>query len=47
MSETLEAAPLLKALDMARFVARGFLRFDAVVPEAGDSPGPGQKLRRT
>ena len=56
MSETLEAAPLLKALDMARFVARGFLRFDAVVPdeinaqflaEAGDIPGPGQKMRRT
>ena len=46
--------PLLGALDMARFVARGFLRFDGVVPaeinaqflaEAGeaDYPKPGAK----
>src|SRR5436190_158401 len=46
------------ALDMARFVARGFLRFDGVVPpeineqflaEAGeaDYPQPGQKMMRT
>lgn len=49
-------AALLDSLDMARFVARGFLRFDAVVPdeinaqflaEAGDIPEPGQKMRRT
>ena len=25
--------PLLSSLDMARFAARGFLRFDAVVPD--------------
>ncbi len=51
-------APLLGALDMARFAARGFLRFDGVVPdeinaqfleEVGQAPDPvpGQKLRRT
>ena len=49
-------APLLDSLDMARFVARGFLRFDGVVPdeinaqflaEAGDVPEPGAKMRRT
>ena len=51
-------APLLGSLDMARFVARGFLRFDRVVPddinaqflaeagEAGD-PEPGRKVMRT
>ncbi len=50
--------PLLNSLDMARFVARGFLRFDGVVPaeindqflaEAGeaDYPQPGQKMMRT
>ena len=50
--------PLLGSLDMARFVARGFLRFDGVVPaeinaqflaEAGeaDYPKPGQKMMRT
>ena len=50
--------PLLGALDMARFVARGFLRFDGVVPveindqflaEVGeaDYPKPGAKMRRT
>ncbi|MGZ6020480.1 MAG: hypothetical protein ACXWKO_17575, partial [Phenylobacterium sp.] len=50
--------PLLGALDMARFAARGFLRFDAVVPgeinaqflaeagEAGD-PEPGRKMLAT
>ena len=41
--------PLLSALDMARFVARGFLRFDGVVPEdinaqfleeVGEAPPP-------
>jgi hypothetical protein len=40
-------SPLLSSLDMARFVARGFLRFDSVVPaeineqflaEAGEAP---------
>jgi len=45
MSDT----PLLSSLDMARFVARGFLRFDAVVPdeinaqflaETGEAPAP-------
>ncbi|HEX5263967.1 MAG TPA: phytanoyl-CoA dioxygenase family protein [Phenylobacterium sp.] len=52
------APPLLGARDMARFVARGFLRFDGVVPdeinaqflsEAGEAeyPKPGQKMRRT
>ncbi|MDB5429210.1 MAG: phytanoyl-CoA dioxygenase [Caulobacter sp.] len=52
------ALPLLSAVDMATFVARGFLRFDAVVPddinrqfmaEVGDIPGPeqGRKLLRT
>ena len=50
------ALPLLNALDMARFVARGFLRFDAVVPaeinaqflaEAGEAPEPGGKMRQT
>ena len=51
-------APLLGSLDMARFVARGFLRFDGVVPdeindqflaEAGeaDYPQPGRKMMRT
>jgi len=51
-------APLLSSLDMARFVARGFLRFDGVVPaeindqflaEAGeaDYPKPGRKMLRT
>lgn len=50
--------PLLSALDMARFAARGFLRLDGVVPDAinaqflaemGDiaPPEPGRKLRRT
>lgn len=50
--------PLLNALDMARFVARGFLRFDAAVPEeinaqflmeAGepDYPQPGRKMLQT
>ena len=50
--------PLLTAEQMASFVARGFLRFDAVVPDEinrqfMDSVGeiapavPGQKLRRT
>lgn len=50
--------PLLSALDMARFVARGFLRFDAVVPEeinaqflaeAGEAPepAPGRKMLGT
>ena len=50
-------APLLGALDMARFVAKGYLRFDAVVPdeinaqflaemgEAGE-PVPGQRVMR-
>ena len=50
-------APLLSALDMARFVAKGYLRFDGVVPdeinsqflaemgEAGD-PVPGQRVMR-
>lgn len=41
--------PLLSSLDMARFAARGFLRFDAAVPEeinaqflaeAGEAPAP-------
>ena len=51
-------APLLGSLDIARFVARGFLRFDRVVPgeindqflaEAGeaDYPQPGRKMMRT
>jgi len=49
-------APLLNSLEMARFVARGFLRFDGVVPEeinaqflaeAGEAPKPGQKMLRT
>ena len=51
-------APLLGALDMARFAARGFLRFDGVVPdeinrrfmaEVGDIPEPsaGRKMRST
>ena len=50
--------PLLNSLDMARFVARGFLRFDGVVPdeinaqflaEAGeaDYPKPGRTMTRT
>jgi hypothetical protein len=48
--------PLLNALDMARFVARGFLRMDGVVPadinaqfleEVGQLPEPGEPLRRT
>jgi hypothetical protein len=54
----MEDLPLLNSLDMARFVARGFLRFDGVVPaeindqflaEAGeaDYPKPGQKMMRT
>lgn len=49
--------PLLHAHDMARFAARGFLRMDAVVPEAINAqflaevgeiaaPEPGRKLRR-
>lgn len=49
---------LLDSLQMASFVARGFLRFDAVVPdeinaqflaEVGEiaEPHPGRKLRRT
>lgn len=46
---------LLSSLDMARFVARGFLRFDAVVPdeinrafmqEAGDFAAPGGSIRK-
>lgn len=52
------ALPLLSSLDMARFVARGFLRFDGVVPaeindqfleEVGeaDYPKPGRKMLRT
>ena len=52
------ALPLLNSLEMARFVARGFLRFDGVVPdeinaqflsEAGeaDYPKPGQRMLRT
>ncbi len=50
------ALPLLDSLDMARFVARGFLRFDGVVPaeinaqfltEAGEPPEPGAKMRQT
>lgn len=51
------APPLLGALDMARFAARGFLRFDGVVPEdinaqflaeVGQAPDPipGRRLRR-
>jgi hypothetical protein len=49
-------SPLLSSLDMARFVARGFLRFDRVVPaeindqflaEAGEAPEPGAKMRQT
>ena len=51
-------SPLLGALDMARFVARGFLRFDGVVPdeinaqfleEAGQAsyPQPGRKMMQT
>jgi hypothetical protein len=52
----MSALPLLNSLDMARFVARGFLRFDAVVPEeinaqflaeAGEAPEPGAKMRQT
>ena len=54
----MEDLPLLSSLDMARFTARGFLRFDGVVPEeinaqflaeAGeaDYPKPGQKMMRT
>jgi len=48
--------PLLSALDMARFVARGFLRFDGVVPdeinrqfmaEVGDAPEPGRHMLAT
>jgi hypothetical protein len=48
--------PLLDALQMARFAARGFLMFDAVVPEeinaqflaeAGEPPEPGRKMKRT
>ena len=50
--------PLLNALDMARFAARGFLRMDGVVPdeinaqfleEAGTPPdvAPGRKMMRT
>ena len=50
--------PLLSAETMASFAARGFLRFDAAVPEdlnrqfleeMGDidPPRPGQKMRRT
>ena len=46
---------LLSSLDMARFVARGFLRFDGVVPdeinrafmeEAGDFAAPGGSIRK-
>lgn len=51
-------APLLSAEAMATFAARGFLRFDGVIPEdinrqfldeMGDidPPSPGQKMRRT
>ena len=54
----MSALPLLGALDMARFVARGFLRFDGVVAdeinaqflaEVGEAeyPRPGAKMRRT
>jgi hypothetical protein len=54
----MSAPPLLDALDMARFVARGFLRFDGVVPaeindqflsEAGEAsyPQPGRKMLHT
>lgn len=54
----MSALPLLSSLDMARFVARGFLRFDAAVPaeinaqflqEAGeaDYPQPGRGMLRT
>ena len=50
--------PLLGALDLARFTARGFLRFDGVVPdeinaqflaEAGeaDYPQPGRRMMQT
>jgi hypothetical protein len=53
-----DALPLLSDQQMASFVARGFLRFDAAVPgdinaqfmaEAGEAPGaePGRKLRAT
>jgi hypothetical protein len=52
------APPLLGALDMARFVARGFLRFDGVAPdeinaqfleEAGEAlyPQPGRRMLQT
>ncbi len=54
----MSALPLLGAPDMARFVARGFLRFDAVVPAeindqfleeagAGSYPEPGHGMLRT
>ncbi|WP_397399442.1 phytanoyl-CoA dioxygenase family protein [Phenylobacterium sp.] len=53
-----QAPPLLSSAQMARFVARGFLRFDAVVPddinaqfmaEAGEvaEPKPGERLMKT
>lgn len=47
--------PLLSSLDMARFTARGFLRFDGVVPdtinqafleEAGSFGAPGGRIRK-
>ncbi len=54
----MNAPALLNALDMARFAARGFLRFDAAVPEeinaqflqeAGEAsyPKPGRKMLQT
>ena len=54
----MSAIPLLGAFDMARFTARGFLRFDGVVPdeinaqfltEAGeaDYPQPGKRMMQT
>ncbi len=54
----MNSPPLLTAEAMASFTARGFLRFDAVVPEAinqaflkemGDiaPPAPGQRMMRT
>ena len=53
-----QAPHLLSSAQMARFVARGFLRFDAVVPddinaqfmaEAGEvaEPKPGERLMKT
>ena len=52
----MSSAPLLDANSMARFAARGFLRFDGIVPEeinsqfmaeVGEAPAPGAKMRRT